>query len=232
MAALEAGNPRAPEALSLEISGSHDELGVNYSQRAQWLRAAVLGANDGLISVSSLMLGVGAVKQDVKSMILTGFAGMVAGACSMAIEFVSVYSQKDIEVSQMKRQNEEENGKQSEDEGENEDLPNPFKAAAASALAFVVGAMLPLISASFIQSYKARLGVVIAVASLALVMFGGLAAFLGKAPVKRSCLRILTGGLLAMAITYGLTKLIGLAGVQGLMDISNKSGVSRGVVFD
>ncbi|XP_042479755.1 vacuolar iron transporter homolog 4-like [Macadamia integrifolia] len=214
MAALEAGKPRDPEALNLEMSGSEDELGINYSQRAQWLRAAVLGANDGLISVSSLMLGVGAVKQDVKSMILTGFAGMVAGACSMAIgEFVSVYSQKDIEVSQMKRQNEKENGKQSGDEGENEDLPNPFKAAAASALAFVVGAVVPLISASFIQSYKMRLGVVIAVASLALVMFGGLAAFLGKAPVKGSCLRMLIGGLLAMAITYGLTKLIGLAGV-------------------
>ncbi|XP_043692973.1 vacuolar iron transporter homolog 4-like [Telopea speciosissima] len=210
MANLEAGNPRAIEPLEIEIPDG----GINYIQRAQWLRAAVLGANDGLISVSSMMLGVGAVKQDVKSMILTGFAGMVAGACSMAIgEFVSVYSQLDIEVSEMKRKNVRENGKKSGDEGENEDLPNPFKAAAASALSFVVGAVVPLISAAFIQSYKERLGVVIAVACLALVIFGGLAAFLGKAPVKRSCLRMLVGGALAMAITYGLTKLIGLAGV-------------------
>ncbi|VVA93456.1 unnamed protein product [Arabis nemorensis] len=65
------------------------------SKRAQWLLAAVLGANDGLVSTASLMMGVGAVKQDVKVMVLSG---LVAGACSMAIgEFVSVYSQYDIE---------------------------------------------------------------------------------------------------------------------------------------
>ncbi|CAL9197305.1 unnamed protein product, partial [Musa hybrid cultivar] len=70
----------------------------DYSQRAQWLRAAVLGANDGLVSTASLMMGVGAVKGDAKAMIVSGFAGLVAGACSMAIgEFVSVYSQLDIE---------------------------------------------------------------------------------------------------------------------------------------
>ena len=51
----------------------------DYSRRAQWLRAAVLGANDGLVSTASLMMGVGAVKQDIKAMILTGFAGLVAG---------------------------------------------------------------------------------------------------------------------------------------------------------
>ncbi|CAI9294344.1 unnamed protein product [Lactuca saligna] len=67
------------------------EEDIDYSQRGQWLRAAVLGANDGLVSVASLMIGVGAVKKDVKAMILSGFAGLVAGACSMAIgEFVSL----------------------------------------------------------------------------------------------------------------------------------------------
>ena len=80
------------------------ETKFDYSQRAQWLRAAVLGANDGLVSIASLMMGVGAVKTDVKAMVLTGFAGLVAGACSMAIgEFVSVYSQLDVEVAQMRR---------------------------------------------------------------------------------------------------------------------------------
>ena len=62
-----------------------EESHIDYSQRAQWLRAAVLGANDGLVSVSSLMMGVGAVKKDISAMILAGFAGLVAGACSMAI---------------------------------------------------------------------------------------------------------------------------------------------------
>lgn len=73
-------------------------------QRAQWLRAALLGANDGLVTVASLMMGVGSIKEDVKAMLLVGFAGLVAGACSMAIgEFVSVCTQRDIETAQMKR---------------------------------------------------------------------------------------------------------------------------------
>ncbi|KAF9682739.1 hypothetical protein SADUNF_Sadunf05G0139900 [Salix dunnii] len=156
----------------------------DYSRRAQWLRAAVLGANDGLVSTASLMMGVGAVKQDIKVMILTGFAGLVAGACSMAIgEFVSVHSQLDIE------------------------------AAAASALAFSVGALVPLLAASFIREYKVRLGVVVAAVTLALIIFGWLGAVLGKAPVVRSSLRVLVGGWLAMAVTFGLTKLIGSSGL-------------------
>ncbi|CBI18549.3 unnamed protein product, partial [Vitis vinifera] len=177
----------------------------DYSKRSQWLRAAVLGANDGLVSTASLMMGVGAVKQDIKAMILTGFAGLVAGACSMAIgEFVSVYSQLDIEVAQRKRDKRR---------GEKENLPNPVQAAAASALAFAVGAMVPLLAASFIREYKVRLGAVIAAVTVALVVFGWLGAVLGKVPAFRSCMRVLVGGWLAMAITFGLTKLIGSSGL-------------------
>lgn len=191
----------------------------DYSKRSQWLRAAVLGANDGLVSTASLMMGVGAVKQDIKVMILTGFAGLVAGACSMAIgEFVSVYSQLDIEVAQMKRDTERDNGRRHDQEDDNDDdekesLPNPIHAAAASALAFSVGAMVPLLAASFIRDYKVRLGVVLGAVSFALVVFGWLGAVLGKAPTLRSCVRVLVGGWLAMAITFGLTKLIGSSGL-------------------
>ncbi|GAV90381.1 VIT1 domain-containing protein [Cephalotus follicularis] len=194
-------------SLSIEI-GDFD-----YSKRSQWLRAAVLGANDGLVSTASLMMGVGAVKQDIKAMILTGFAGLVAGACSMAIgEFVSVYSQLDMELAQMKREKQRvENGErvlenEEEDKGT---LPNPLQAAAASALAFSVGAMVPLLAASFIRDYKVRLGVVVGAVSLGLVVFGWLGAVLGKAPFVKSAVRVLVGGWLAMAITFGLTKLIG-----------------------
>lgn len=187
----------------------------DYSKRSQWLRAAVLGANDGLVSTASLMMGVGAVKQDIKVMILTGFAGLVAGACSMAIgEFVSVYSQLDIEVAQMKRDKRRVgSGESEEEEGEKENLPNPLQAAAASALAFAVGAMVPLLAASFIREYKVRLGAVIAAVTVALVVFGWLGAVLGKVPAFRSCMRVLVGGWLAMAITFGLTKLIGSSGL-------------------
>ncbi|KNA04610.1 hypothetical protein SOVF_198090, partial [Spinacia oleracea] len=181
---------------------------LDYSKRSQWLRAAVLGANDGLVSTAALMMGIGAVKQDVKAMILTGFAGLVAGACSMAIgEFVSVYSQLDIEVAQIKR--EKMRGGEREEVEEKENLPNPLQAAFASALAFSLGALVPLSAASFIKDYKVRLGVVVAAVTMALGMFGWLGAFLGKAPVVKASLRVLLGGWLAMAITFGLTKLIG-----------------------
>ncbi|KAJ0508941.1 putative Ccc1 family protein [Helianthus annuus] len=188
-------------------SRSSPEEDFDYSQRGQWLRAAVLGANDGLVTVASLMMGVGAVKQDAKDMILSGFACLVAGACSMAIgEFVSVYTQLDIEVAQMKRENNKE-------EKEREQLPNPMQAALASALAFSLGAIVPLLAASFIGDHKVRMGVVVAAVSLALVIFGWIGSALGGTPVVMSCVRGLLGGLMAMAITFGLTKLIGTYGL-------------------
>ncbi|CAN4108033.1 unnamed protein product [Withania somnifera] len=167
---------------------------VDYSKRAQWLRAAVLGANDGLLSTSSLMMGIRAVHHDAKSMILTGIPGLVAGACSMAIrEFVSVYSQYEIEVSQMKREN------ATELEGKKKNLPSPLKAASASAFAFAIGAIVPL----FCEGLSSLLG------------FGGLGAYLGKAPLVKSTLRVLIGGCLAIGITFGLTKLVGVTGIYG-----------------
>jgi vacuolar iron transporter family protein len=175
-----------------------DDLG----QRANWLRASLLGANDGLVSTASLMLGVGAVKADVRAMVISGFAGLLAGACSMAIgEFVSVCSQRDVEIAQLER-----DGKLGGDEERS--LPSPFQAAAASALAFSVGAILPLLAAGFITDYRMRIGVVVAVASLTLGVFGVVGAVLGRAPVARSCARVVIGGWAAMSITFGLMRLL------------------------
>ena len=186
----------------------------DYSKRSQWLRAAVLGATDGLVSIGSLMMGVGAVKQDAKAMILTGCAGVVAGACSMAIgEFVSVQSQLDIELAQIKRDNARRATGEPENEGDREKLPNPAQASAASAVAFAIGAAVPLLAASFIGEYKLRLGVVVGAVTVALILFGWLGAVLGKAPIIKSSLTILIGGWFAMAITFGLTKLIGASGL-------------------
>ncbi|KAB2030735.1 hypothetical protein ERO13_D05G244200v2 [Gossypium hirsutum] len=216
---IPAVNDVEQQQASMELEPTDD---FNYSKRSQWLRAAVLGANDGLVSTAALMMGVGAVKQDIKAMILTGFAGLVAGACSMAIgEFVSVYSQLDIEVAQLKRDKLRDENTETTDEeeeekgskGEKESLPNPLQASAASALSFSVGAMVPLLAASFIKEYKVRLGVVVGAVSLALAVFGWLGAVLGRAPRVRSAVRVLVGGWLAMAITFGLTKLIGSSGL-------------------
>jgi VIT1/CCC1 family predicted Fe2+/Mn2+ transporter len=190
------------------------ESNIDYFQRAQWLRAAMLGANDGLIIVASLMIGIGAIKEDISVMLLAGFVGLVAGACSMAIgEFVSVYTQYDIEIAQIKREKEIANNNNDEESNEKEKLPNPFQAALASALAFSVGALMPLLAAAFIKNHKIRMGVVAAVVSFALLVFGSVGALIGKTPIMRSCVRVLIGGWMAMAITFGVTKLIGTTGL-------------------
>ncbi|KAK2383591.1 hypothetical protein P8452_38694 [Trifolium repens] len=190
------------------------ESNIDYFQRAQWLRAAMLGANGGLIIVASLMIGIGAIKEDISVMLLAGFVGLVAGACSMAIgEFVSVYTQYDIEIAQIKREREIANNNNDEERNEKEKLPNPFQAALASALAFSVGALMPLLAAAFIKNHNIRMGVVAAVVSFALLVFGSVGAVIGKTPVMRSCVRVLIGGWMAMAITFGFTKLIGTTGL-------------------
>lgn len=142
---------------------------IDYSERAQSIRAAVLGASDGLVSTASLMMGVGAVKQDVEAMILIGFSGLVGGA-------------------------------------------NPPRAAAASALAFTIGAMVPLLAAAFVTSYEVRIKVVIAAVSVTLAGFGWAGAALGNAPPIMPSARVLLGGWVAMALTFGLTKMVGSSG--------------------
>ncbi|VVA93455.1 unnamed protein product [Arabis nemorensis] len=81
--------------------------------------------------------------------------------------------------------------------------------AAASALAFSLGAIVPLLAAAFVKDYYWRIGAIVASVTLALVMFGWLGAVLGKAPVVKSSVRVLIGGWLAMGVPYGLAKLIG-----------------------
>ena len=77
----------------------------HFISRAGWLRAAVLGANDGIVSVSSLLTGVAAAGTDRHGILLAGVAGLTAGALSMAAgEYVSVSSQSDIERADMARE--------------------------------------------------------------------------------------------------------------------------------
>jgi vacuolar iron transporter family protein len=76
--------------------------------RIGWLRAAVLGANDGIVSTASLVLGVAAAGADSKSILTAGIAGLVAGALSMAAgEYVSVSSQADTERADLARERQE-----------------------------------------------------------------------------------------------------------------------------
>lgn len=83
-------------------------LDSHYIHRSNWLRAAVLGANDGIISISSLAIGVAAASSTRQPIVLATVAGLVAGALSMAAgEYVSVSSQTDIEKADIEREKEE-----------------------------------------------------------------------------------------------------------------------------
>jgi vacuolar iron transporter family protein len=80
----------------------------HYTDRIGWLRAAVLGANDGIVSTASLMIGVAAANTSHSNILVTGIAGLVAGAMSMAAgEYVSVHSQGDSEAADLAREREE-----------------------------------------------------------------------------------------------------------------------------
>ncbi len=85
-----------------------DDASTHYINRTNWLRAAILGANDGILSTASLIIGVAAASQTREPVVLAGVAGLVAGALSMAAgEYVSVSSQSDLEAADLKRESQE-----------------------------------------------------------------------------------------------------------------------------
>ncbi|MDP9955428.1 VIT1/CCC1 family predicted Fe2+/Mn2+ transporter [Epilithonimonas hungarica] len=86
----------------------HHQLEKHYINRVGWLRAAVLGANDGLLSTTSIVIGVAAASPERNTIILAALAGMIAGAMSMAAgEYVSVSSQGDTEKADLAREKRE-----------------------------------------------------------------------------------------------------------------------------
>lgn len=277
---------------TLSVIDDNKEKRVKRLHRAQWLRAAILGANDGLLSNTSLMLGVGAAIEDQWSMILSGLAGALAGAFSMAVgEFVSVSTQRDIEIAATEKCNskvklcdtdgvvdndinlelstdphqtifgtklpkpefmssvsyretddslalpgiksmtveqdwtpvssparspimkliisdaKKYNAKQTDEPDEEiEALPNPYRAAFASAAAFLCGSIVPLVAAVAVANNLARIIAIVVVTSIALALFGGIGAHLGGLPLRVSAARVLLGGWISMVITYGLLK--------------------------
>ena len=81
-----------------DATHAHEPHATGVSQRLNWLRAGVLGANDGIVSVASLVVGVAGATTDTPALLLAGVAGLVGGAISMALgEYVSVSSQRDSE---------------------------------------------------------------------------------------------------------------------------------------
>ena len=214
------------------------------------LRAAVLGANDGIVSTAGIILGVTGAAASKETVLIAGFAGLVAGALSMAAgEFVSVSSQRDSEKAFLKHnQDNLRTGNSSakeeltdiyvekgfsketallattdleakslvEKELEKEmgidpdDLSSPWAAAIASASAFTVGAIIPLLAVA-LSPDAIRLWTTVVAVILSLVLAGTLSARAGQSNKTRAALRIVVWGIGAMAITYAVGHLVGVS---------------------
>ncbi|MFV0372756.1 VIT1/CCC1 transporter family protein [Microbacterium sp.] len=220
--------------------------GIN--QRLNWLRAGVLGANDGIVSTAALVVGVAGATTATPAILTAGVAGLVGGAISMALgEYVSVSSQRDSEHAliakerrELKEMPEEELDELTElyrQRGlsehtaravaeeltahdalgahlqielgiDQEDLVSPWQAAISSAIAFTIGALLPLL-AILLPPEAARIPVTFVSVLAALAVTGAVSARLGGAPWLRATLRLVIGGALALTATLVIGMLMG-----------------------
>ncbi|UZN04567.1 VIT1/CCC1 transporter family protein [Cellulomonas sp. S1-8] len=169
-----------------------------------WLRAGVLGANDGIVSVAATVVGVAGAAASTSTIALAGGAALVAGALSMASgEYVSVSSQRDAERVAAAA------GSPINDV--DHDFTNPWHAALASMVAFTAGALIPLLVVLAPWPIAARVPATFAAVLLALVLTGWTSSRFTGASHARSVLRNVLGGSLAMAVTYGVGVLVGTA---------------------
>lgn len=163
------------------------------------LRAAVLGANDGIVSTASVVMGVAGATTETNAIFTAGMAALVAGALSMAVgEYVSVSSQRDAEKI------DHQNGHLDDDT----EFTNPTQAAIASLLAFTAGGLVPFI-AVVSSPDSIRIPVTVAAVVTALLITGFGSATVGGASRLRAILRVITGGLIAMAVTYFIGTIFG-----------------------
>jgi len=216
--------------------------------KLNWLRAGVLGANDGIVSVAGIVIGVAAATTERGPIFTAGLAGLAAGALSMAVgEYVSVSTQRDTEMALLAKERreleEEPDAELAELIGlyqnkglspqtartvaeeltahdafaahidielgiDPDELTNPWHAALSSAIAFTLGALLPLLSILLLPS-STRIPITFGAVLVALGLTGWLSARLGGADPRRAVMRVVVGGALAMAITYAIGYLFG-----------------------
>lgn len=222
------------------------------THKLNWLRASVLGANDGIVSIAGLVMGVAGATNSSAVIFTAGLAGIVAGAISMAAgEYVSVSSSRDTEKALLKKEHYELKNKPTEELEEltliyqkkglsrktaemaakevsandvfaahaqmelnidPNNLTNPWHAAFASALAFLLGAAIPLL-AIVIPPQSEKITVTFISVLIALAMTGALSAKAGGAEVLRATIRVVIGGALAMIVTYAIGKMFSVSGI-------------------
>lgn len=231
-----------------ETSHAGEPHGSGVGQRLNWLRAGVLGANDGIVSVAALVVGVAGATTDTPALFLAGVAGLVGGAISMALgEYVSVSSQRDSERALIAKERRELQEMPREELDEltqlyrarglseatarqvaeeltahdalsahlevelhidQEDLANPWHAALSSAVAFTLGALLPLL-AILLPPPEWRVPVTFVAVLAALAVTGSISAHLGGSSKLRATVRLVLGGALALGVTWAIGSLLG-----------------------
>jgi VIT1/CCC1 family predicted Fe2+/Mn2+ transporter len=235
-----------------EVQGAHadepHEAGL--SQRLNWLRAGVLGANDGIVSTAAVVVGVAGATSAVAPVLLAGSAALVGGAISMALgEYVSVSSQRDSEhalIAKERRELEEDPEAELEElvglyeaQGlrtetarmvaveltqkdplrahlsmelniDPDDVVSPWHAALASAVAFTIGALLPMLTILLIPA-PARIAWTFVAVLIALALTGYVAAWIGGSSRWLAVIRTVIGGALALTATFLVGTLFGTA---------------------
>lgn len=238
--------------MTAEVDGTHpfESHGAGLAGRLNWLRAGVLGANDGIVSVAGIVLGVAGATSHRGPIFTAGLAGLVAGAVSMALgEYVSVSSQRDSEKAQLAKERIElrtapeaelaeltalyearglrpETAHQvaveltehdaltahahAELNIDPEDLVSPVQAAAASALSFLLGAVLPMV-AILVPPPVWRVPVTFVAVLVALGIAGAASARIGGSDIRLAVARVVIGGAAGLALTYSIGYLFGAA---------------------
>ena len=229
---------------------AHEPHGGSVASRLNWLRAGVLGANDGIISTAGLVIGVAAATTVTSEIATAGVAGLVAGAVSMALgEYVSVSTQRDTERALIAKERGELEQMPEAERAElvgllrqqglseqtstvvaaeltahdelkahlsvelgidQEELAKPWAAAGSSALAFSVGAVLPLV-AILLPPASVRIAIAFVAVLVGLIVTGIVSAQLGGSAKRPAVVRLVVGGALAMAVTFGIGRLLGAA---------------------
>lgn len=165
--------------------------------RLNWLRAAVLGANDGIVSIAGVVMGVAASGANPRYVLIAGAAAVVAGAISMGGgEYVSVSAQRDSEIA---------HGRVG-----HQITARPWWAAFSSFVAFSAGAVLPLVAITG-PWVSWRIEATIVSVFIALMVTGYWAAWAGKTPKIRSIIRNVSISAMTMGFSYLIGALLGVS---------------------
>lgn len=237
-------------ATETDSSHPHEPHAAGMSGRLNWLRAGVLGANDGIVSTAGLVIGVAGATPERGPIFTAGLAGLVAGAVSMALgEYVSVSSQRDSERALLAKERRELREDPAAELAEltaiyqakglssatahqvaleltehdaltahaqaelgihPDNLVNPLHATVASAISFTAGAILPLV-AILVPPQSIRVPVAFVSVLCALAFAGAVSASVGGSGRRRAVVRLVLGGAVGLAITYGIGRLFGTA---------------------